>query len=683
MHVTADSSCSPTMSTLSGALAATPKLSPTPSPASSTNFLHCSELPASENVSFHSNATSPVSDTHLPSPPSPSFSEFPGFMLVDVSGAATPASTLPASDDTLSPLIPPAQNISVSPSSSDLPLQLFPPAQDCQSVTTLPSPSGVQSSQNEHTQNIPPVSTPCQLSSMLSLPDSPASTDASIPTGSAVPGMPTCLASAGASSPLAPQPVTPFQLCDFRNPVGLTLDIPQDSEPYDYFSLIFTDTLLQHIADETNKYAEQNPVPSYNWYPTSVPELKLFLGMIIAMGIKKLPALEDYWSVNPYIGTPEIVARMPRLRFKALMRFLHLNDNSTMKARGEPGYDRLHKLRPLLDALNKQIKAYYNPNREVSVDEAMVAFKGRIGFKQYMPMKPVKRGYKIWSLADSCNGYMYHFEVYTGKDEQKYGTGLGERVVLKLTESLPRGHIVFYDNFFSSIALGESLLNRGLYSCGTTRVNRRGFPAELKTTQLPLRGDHRSCVVDRVEALIWKDKKVVSFLNTAYDSSQIEMISRKEMDGSRKNISSPEPVRMYNSFMGGVDLADQKRNLYSCSRKSMKWWFRLFYFCLDIAIVNSHILYGLDYRHVDQKRFRILLFSHLMSFYNARRILLAPRSPITLLRSSDHHADRAAEPRQCRLCVGRKRTRTVCRECGVHLCRQHCFSTWHSSGEST
>ena len=622
-----------------------------------------------------------LSDTHVPSPPSPSLSDYPGFMLVDMSGAM-PVSPLPASNAALSPLTPPAENVppeSTSTSSSGLPLQLFPPAEDFQPVTTPPSPS-VLSSQNQPTPNVPPVSTPSPLNNMLSLQNPPASTDA--PTCSAVTGMPTCLASASTSS-LLQQPVTPFQLCDFYNPVGLTVDMPQDSEPYDYFSLIFTDTLLEHIAVETNRYAEQNPVPSYNWYPTSVPELKLLLGMIIAMGIKKLPALEDYWSLNPYIGAPEIVARMPRLRFKALMRYLHLNDNATMKARGEPGYDRLHKLRPLLDALNKQIKIYYDPNRQVSVDEAMVAFKGRIGFKQYMPMKPVKRGFKIWSLADSCNGYMYHFEVYTGKDEQKLGTSLGERVVLKLTESLPRGHIVFYDNFFSSIALGKSLLNRGLYSCATTRVNRRGFPAELKTARLPLRGDHRSCIVDCVEALIWKDKKVVSFLNTAYDSSQIAMIGRKEMDGSRREVPSPEPVRMYNSFMGGVDLADQKRNLYSCSRKSMKWWFRLFYFCLDVAIVNSHVLYGLDYRHVDQKRFRILLFSHLMSCYNARRILLAPRGPITLLRSSDHHADRAAGPRQCRLCVGRKRTRTVCRECGVHLCYGHCFTAWHSSREST
>ena len=42
---------------------------------------------------------------------------------------------------------------------------------------------------------------------------------------------------------------------------------------------------------------------------------------------------------------------------------------------------------------------------------------------------------------------------------------------------------------------------------------------------------------------------------------------------------------------GGVDLADQKRKLYSTSQKSkVKWYMRLFYYLLDVAVVNAHIL---------------------------------------------------------------------------------------------
>ena len=57
----------------------------------------------------------------------------------------------------------------------------------------------------------------------------------------------------------------------------------------------------------------------------------------------------------------------------------------------------------------------YSPGKNVSVDEAMILFKGQSSLKQYMPQKPVKREIKVWALADASNGYIANFQVYTGK----------------------------------------------------------------------------------------------------------------------------------------------------------------------------------------------------------------------------------------------------------------------------
>lgn len=35
---------------------------------------------------------------------------------------------------------------------------------------------------------------------------------------------------------------------------------------------------------------------------------------------------------------------------------------------------------------------------------------------QYMPLKPTKRGYKIWCRCDAKNGYLSEFSVYVGTD---------------------------------------------------------------------------------------------------------------------------------------------------------------------------------------------------------------------------------------------------------------------------
>lgn len=50
----------------------------------------------------------------------------------------------------------------------------------------------------------------------------------------------------------------------------------------------------------------------------------------------------------------------------------------------------------------------------------MIAFKGRLSFRQYMPAKPTKYGIKVWMATDSDNGYVANFSVYLGSE----GNGL-------------------------------------------------------------------------------------------------------------------------------------------------------------------------------------------------------------------------------------------------------------------
>lgn len=59
---------------------------------------------------------------------------------------------------------------------------------------------------------------------------------------------------------------------------------------------------------------------------------------------------------------------------------------------------------------------------------------GRSAMKQYLPLKPTKRGFKMWVVADSTNGYFMDMQVYTGREGTVTEYGLGERVVLELTE---------------------------------------------------------------------------------------------------------------------------------------------------------------------------------------------------------------------------------------------------------
>ena len=87
--------------------------------------------------------------------------------------------------------------------------------------------------------------------------------------------------------------------------------------------------------------------------------------------------------------------------------------------------------------------------------------------KQYLPKKPVKRGFKVWVRSDSHNGYVCEFECYTGRKGEKTEVGLGGSVVTRLTRDLVgKSYHAFMDNFFSFVSLYHCLLSENIYCTG-------------------------------------------------------------------------------------------------------------------------------------------------------------------------------------------------------------------------
>lgn len=504
------------------------------------------------------------------------------------------------------------------------------------------------------------------------------------------------------NSPTISLPITPassptqslniMQHAPFLQSVGPTNLLPQSAKAADFFMQFFDEDMIQHLVDQTNLYAEKNPPGSrYPWYDTSASEIKAFLGLIIAMGIKRLPSIPDYWSSDPILGAPELVKGFPLNRFKHLLGSLHFNDNDKALPRGIPGYDRLYKIRPILDAVHKKCSLLYNPHQANSIDEAMVGFKGRSSLKQYMPLKPVKRGYKIWCRCDPTNGFTCSFQVYTGKAEYATEGNLGSKVVFAVSESiLDKGYHLYFDNFFSSPDLALRLLEKNTYSIATARNNRKHFPKDLQPAAATLpRGDHVSSLVldGKVQCLVWKDKKSVAFINTICNPSETTTVVRKNPDGSRSDVKCPSSVKLYNANMGGVDLADQKRKMYSCTRKSKKWYMRLFWYLVDIAIVNSHILESESTNHATrpQKDFRLELATQLLSYHSSRRKRGRPSGASPSARYNERHFPIELDcTRQCQVCSNkkaRKRTKYGCLSCsenGIHLCPVPCFGIYHT-----
>ena len=73
-------------------------------------------------------------------------------------------------------------------------------------------------------------------------------------------------------------------------------------------------------------------------------------GAVLLSGHAKYPNKRLFWT--PDSDVPKILAESRRLnRFGQILRNLHLNDNSKLEKE-----DRLYKLRPLIEELNKNFR---------------------------------------------------------------------------------------------------------------------------------------------------------------------------------------------------------------------------------------------------------------------------------------------------------------------------------------
>ncbi|XP_053381991.1 piggyBac transposable element-derived protein 1-like [Mercenaria mercenaria] len=195
-------------------------------------------------------------------------------------------------------------------------------------------------------------------------------------------------------------------------------------------------------------------------------------------------------------------------RFQKVSQYFHVSDRDSEPVRGSRDYDRLYKIRPVLDHVSENFLERYDVGSNVSVNEAMIRYTGKLSFCQYMPAKPIKRGIKVWMACDSTSAYLFRFEVYLGRTGNQPEHGLGLRVVTTLSDHLQQSHrCVYFDNFFTGVQLMEDLLDNGLYGCGTVRVNRKGFPAELKKPHaIQERGDFVVMQKGDLTATAWRDK---------------------------------------------------------------------------------------------------------------------------------------------------------------------------------
>ncbi|XP_069109953.1 piggyBac transposable element-derived protein 4-like [Argopecten irradians] len=159
-------------------------------------------------------------------------------------------------------------------------------------------------------------------------------------------------------------------------------------------------------------------------------ESKAFVGLNILMGIQNMPETDMNWSNDDYLGNAGVKNVMSCNRFQKLTQFFHV-------------------LRETIEHVSQNFSDNYRHSCNISIDETMVKYTGRLSFRQYIPAKPIKRGIKIWMHCDAETAYLSRFQIYLRKTEGGVEHGLGYNVVTNLCNDIHfLNYHVYFDNFF-------------------------------------------------------------------------------------------------------------------------------------------------------------------------------------------------------------------------------------------
>ena len=100
-------------------------------------------------------------------------------------------------------------------------------------------------------------------------------------------------------------------------------------------------------------------------------------------------------------------------------------------------------------------------------------------------------------------------------------------------------------------------------------------------------------------AIAWVDNKVVYFLTTIHPSEFPRRASAKTQVVRRRGageggesgaVPCPPLLKDYNSYMDGVDQADQMLRYYTCIRKTIKWYRHVLFHEIEVVIHNAFVI---------------------------------------------------------------------------------------------
>ena len=285
-------------------------------------------------------------------------------------------------------------------------------------------------------------------------------------------------------------------------------------------------------------------------------EIEAFIGLLLLAGAYKAQyrPVSELWSLKE--GQPVFRATMSEQRFKLIKGAMRFDDPARR--------DRLASVRFIFDLITKKFRSFVEASENLTIDEQLLEYHGRVDFRQYIGTKPGKFGIKIYWLTEAKSSYCLAGFVYIGADSilditEESSSTTEATVWFLMQHFIGKGRQLTRDNWFTTLPLVDRLKKNLTTYVGTIRSIRRDIPAIARSTVGRTKGDtkiyHNK---NNILMVSFRDKgnRPVLLVDSHIHHCPVPNIGDK-----------PETVRFYNETKSGVDTLDKKIRMFSCKRK--------------------------------------------------------------------------------------------------------------------
>ena len=411
-------------------------------------------------------------------------------------------------------------------------------------------------------------------------------------------------------------------------------NISTDSEPSDWFNLFMplhgkrqdnpNVITLDDLTSWTNKKAYlanagKGGSNYKSWKPFSVSEIQKHLGLFIINGLSPSPQVamklnsqdKDPINGNDFVSSAFGPNALRRHReFKA---FFACVDPllPTPSRKTHPNW-KVQKFFKWAMYISKKCVFI---GRQISCDEQTIGFQGRHPDILRISYKREGDGFQCDSIC--ADGYTYCF-YFRNQPAPKFFLDLGmsslHARVHGLWDQLPsKNYTCAMDNLYMSSRFCRSAwrCKQKVMAYGVVRSDNRGVPKCVHQDAVTKKSDLEKCRGTLKVAHLRGDDKIKGLVALSYyDSKPFYMLTNacekvewleKTRRIWRKDVQQLVETKFhrlniiddYNHNMNNVDVADQLRGAYRFDKfvRFTKWWWSMYFWCFEMLLTNSYILY--------------------------------------------------------------------------------------------